>query len=61
MHTFGIPPSRPVGELKQAVKDAIWESRIPNTLEAARAYMLQVARDMGLTPTDANTQPQPSD
>ena len=50
MHTFGIPPSRPVGELKQAVKDAIWESRIPNTLEAARAYMLQVARDMGLTP-----------
>ena len=51
MQTFGIGPSRVIGDLKQAVKDAIWESRIPNTHEAAREYMLQVAKDMGLTPS----------
>ena len=48
METFGIGPCRAIGDLKQAVKDAIWESRIPNTHEAAREYMLQVAADMGL-------------
>ena len=48
MEAFGIGPCRAIGDLKQAVKDAIWESRIPNTHEAAREYMLQVAADMGL-------------
>ena len=49
MQTFGIGPCRQIGDLKQAVKDAIWESRIPNDHEAARQYMLQVASEMGLT------------
>ncbi len=48
MDTFGLKPCRQIGLLKQAVKDAIWESRIPNTHEAARAYMLERAREMGL-------------
>ncbi len=49
MSTFHLPPCRAVGELKQAIKDAIWESRIPNTYEAAHAFMLQKAKEMGLT------------
>ncbi len=48
METFGLGPCREIGTLKQAVKDAIWESRIPNTHEAAREYMLQLAAEMGL-------------
>ena len=48
MQTFGLSPCREIGILKQAVKDAIWESRIPNTYEAARAYMLEQALAMGL-------------
>lgn len=50
MATFGLPPSRPVGDLKQAVKDAIWDSKIPNTHEAAFRFMLEKAAEMGLTP-----------
>lgn len=50
MQTFALPPCREIGLLKQAVKDAIWESRIPNTHEAARAYMLERAAEMGLHP-----------
>ena len=50
MQTFGLSPCREIGVLKQAVKDAIWESRIPNTHEAARAYMLEQALAMGLHP-----------
>lgn len=48
MQTLGLPPSRPVGELKQAVKDAIWESRIPSDHDSAFQYMMQKAHEMGL-------------
>ncbi len=48
METFGLQPCRKVGVIKQAIKDAIWESRIENTHEAAHAYMLEVAKEMGL-------------
>ena len=51
MQTFRLQPCREVGVLKQAIKDAIWESRIPNDHDAARSYMLEKAREMGLTPT----------
>lgn len=50
METFGIGPCRQIGDLKQAVKDAIWESRIPNDHDAARQYMLAEAEKMGLHP-----------
>ena len=52
METFGLAPCREVGVLKQLIKDAIWESRIPNTHEAARQYMLEQAQAMGLTPVE---------
>ena len=50
METFGLQPCREIGLLKQAIKDAIWESRIPNTHDDARAYMLQYASTLGLSP-----------
>ncbi len=56
METFGIGPCRQIGDLKQAVKDAIWESRIPNDHDAARQYMLAEAEKMGLQPIDSSRQ-----
>lgn len=55
MSTFGIKPCREIGILKQKVKDAIWDSLIPNDHEAARQYMLQQAEEMGLKAVDNNS------
>ena len=52
METFGLKPCREIGILKQAVKDAIWDSVIPNDHEAAYQFLLQKAKEMGLTPTN---------
>lgn len=49
MQTFHLQPCKEIGILKQLVKDAIWESQIPNTYEAARDYMMEKAKEMGLT------------
>jgi poly(A) polymerase len=48
MATFGIPPSKPIGTIKSAIKEAILEGDIPNEPAAARKLMLQIASDMGL-------------
>ncbi|MEE1308770.1 MAG: HD domain-containing protein, partial [Bacteroidaceae bacterium] len=50
METFGLQPCREVGILKQAVKDAIWNSVIPNDHDAAFQFMLEKAKEMGLSP-----------
>lgn len=48
MQTLNLPPCREVGVLKQAVKDAIWESRIASDHDSAFAFMMQEAERMGL-------------
>ena len=52
MATFGLRPCREVGLLKQAVKDAIWESRISGDHDTAFAYMLTEAEKLGLRRVD---------
>ena len=51
MQTFSLKPCREIGLLKQAVKDAIWDSVIPNDHDAAFQFMLEKAKEMGLKPT----------
>lgn len=50
MAAFDIPPSREIGVLKEAIKEAILEGEIPNEHEAAYQYMLEKAAAMGLKP-----------
>jgi len=48
MEIFGLPPSKPVGILKNLLKDAILDGEIENNYDAAYDFMLQRAKDMGL-------------
>lgn len=50
MNTFGLRPGREIGEIKNAIREAILEGVIKNDFEAAHAYMLTVAENMGLQP-----------
>jgi poly(A) polymerase len=48
MELFELPPSKPVGILKNALKDAILDGEIPNTYEAAYEFLVTKAGEMGL-------------
>jgi len=48
MKTFGIPPSRPIGDIKKAIKEAILEGDIKNDPEEAFELMLKLGLEMGL-------------
>jgi len=48
MEMFGLPPSKPVGILKNALKEAMLDGEIPNTFEAAHEFLLTKAGEMGL-------------
>ena len=50
MQTFGIPPSRPVGIIKDSIKDAILDGIITNDYQTAYQYMLEKGRECGLKP-----------
>lgn len=48
-HVFGIPPSREIGIIKNAIKDAILDGEIPNEFGPAYEKMLEKGRALGLT------------
>lgn len=50
MNAFNLRPSREVGIIKEAVREAILEGIIPNSLELAFNYMLEEGKKLGLTP-----------
>ncbi len=52
MELFNLKPSREIGLLKEAIKEAILEGEIANDYDAAYAYMLNKAQKLGLKIND---------
>jgi hypothetical protein len=52
METFGISPSKIIGDIKEEIKEAILEGRIQNNQEEARRLMLLIAQEKGLYPIE---------
>ena len=52
MAAFGLKPSRTVGDIKDAICDAILDGDIENTREAAWKFMIETGIGMGLTPVN---------
>lgn len=52
MKTFGIAPSRQVGEIKTAIREAILDGDIANTYEAAYEFMIAKGVARGMKPVE---------
>lgn len=52
MDTFGLTPSRPVGEIKEAIKDAILDGVINNDYAQAYGLMVKKAQENGIKPVN---------
>lgn len=49
MEMFHLKPSREVGTLKQTLKDAVLDNKVPNEREPLMALLMQKAKEMGIT------------
>ena len=52
MALFSLKPSREVGMLKQTLKDAVLDNRVPNEREPLMQLLMQKAKEMGLETTN---------
>ena len=59
MEVFGLEPCNTIGQLKEMVKDAVLDGRIPYTFEAADAYMRERAAELGLVARDSSSPSAP--
>jgi putative nucleotidyltransferase with HDIG domain len=50
MQTFNLTPSKPVGNIKDAIRNAILDGIIPNTYQDAFDFMLKEAEQLNLKP-----------
>lgn len=49
MESFNINPSREVGVIKKAIREAILDGKIPNNYDAAFQFMIETGKEMGLS------------
>ena len=54
MDTFALEPSRDVGDIKDAIREAIIEGKIPNKYDEAHALMLELGKQKGLKTVNKN-------